>query len=190
MKPLLQLFFLFFSISSWAVPFISPEVVQEVLNRDYAGQSLYWKPSQLPLTVELEARSAVANQLAGLFAQGLIQRERSFASKDLGKGRKKIVLQWRYHWPDPEQEGIIYGVRRLHSLLASSEPIQQDGVWYVEARVRWWVDRMPSWTGQGALKKARLMRRSRESKEKPFETTKILVLKDNRWRLWQPETDG
>lgn len=187
MKPLLQLFLLFFSICSWAIPYISPEVAQEVLTRDYAGQSLYWKPTELPLTVELNENHSVANQLAGLFDQGLIQRERVLTSKAIGDNRKRIVLQWHYQWPDPDQEGIKYGVRRLHSLLALTEPIQQEGIWYAEVRVRWWVDDMPSWTGKKAFKKIRIMRRSLESRNKPFETTLILVLKDNRWRLWQSE---
>lgn len=187
MKPLLQLFLLFLSISSWAIPYISPEVAQEVLTRDYAGQSLYWKPAELPLTVDLNDSNSVANQLAGLFDKGLIERERVLTTKDLGKGRKKIVLQWRYQWPSSDQEGIPYGIRRLHSLLALTEPIQQDGIWYVEVRMRWWVDNMPSWTSTEAFRKARLMRRSRESQDKPFETTLILLLKENRWRLWKPE---
>lgn len=188
MKPLLQLFLLFLSIQTFALPYISPEVAQEVLTRDYAGQTLYWMPTDLPMTLDVNDNSSTANHLVELFDQGLVERDRVLTTKDLGNGRKKVVLRWRYFWPDAEQQGVPYGVRRFHSIMALTEPIQQDGIWYVEVRMRWWVDNMPEWASAAEFRQARVIRRSRESYEKPFEATLILELQDNRWQLWQPES--
>jgi len=187
MKPLLQIFLLFLSISSHAVPYINPEVAEDILARDYAGQKLYWSPVRLPLTIALTDNSRVANQLSHLFDRGMVERERLMSTEDVGNGRRKVVLKWRYTWPDNSSAGLAYGVRRVHSLMTMTDPIQRDATWYVEVALRWYVDDIEPWVADPALKSARPLRRAIESHEKPFEATVYLELRNNRWQIWTPE---
>ncbi|MEE3191845.1 hypothetical protein SAMN05421686_101448 [Thalassolituus maritimus] len=187
MKPLLQIFLLFFCASSHAVPYISPEAAIEVLNRDYAGETLYWKPASLPLTLSQSDRSAEASQLAELFEMALIGRERRISTEEIEKGRKRVVVGWRYYWLDDAGAGVSYGTRRIKSLVTMTDPIERDARWFVEVNIRWFVDGLAGWISEPVFRRARPLRRAMESEEKPFEATLYLEYVDHHWRLWQPE---
>ena len=153
MKPLLQIFLLFFCASSHAVPYISPEAAIEVLNRDYAGETLYWKPASLPLTLSQSDRSAEASQLAELFEMALIGRERRISTEEIEKGRKRVVVGWRYYWLDDAGAGVSYGTRRIKSLVTMTDPIERDARWFVEVNIRWFVDGLAGWISEPVFRR-------------------------------------
>jgi len=190
MKPLLQIFLLFLSAVSHAVPYISSEAALDVLKRDYAGETLYWKPTDLPLTIEQMDRSPEANQLDTMYELGLVDREREIATADIGNGHRKVVLSWRYFWPERtsanEPEGVPYGKRRVHSIITMTDPIERDAIWYVEIHLRWYAAQLADWVDNKSLVRARPLRRALESYEKPFEATVYLEYHNHHWRLWHP----
>ena len=188
MKPLLQIFLLFLSGLSHAVPYINQDAAVEVLNRDYAGQWLYWKPVELPLAVLQTDKSAEASYLSALFEDGMVTRERQITTEPIGNGRKRVVLSWLYDWQGGVSEGTAYGRRRLHSILTMTDPIERDGEWFVEIHLRWYADQLADWTSQPEMKKVRRIRRALESRDKPFEATVYLVYRNYHWQLWRPDT--
>ena len=141
----------------------------------------------MPLTLSQSDRSAEASQLAELFEMGLVLRERHISTEEIEKGRKRVVVAWRYDWSDDEMSGVPYGKRRVKSLVTMTDPIERDAQWFVEVSIRWFVDGLADWIDQPAFKRARPLRRALESEDKPFEATLYLEYVDHHWRLWQPE---
>jgi len=187
MKPLLLCFLLFLGASSLAAPYLDPQMAREVLSRDYFGHPVRWSPLALPQVVAATDASPHAQQLDALFALGLLERERVTDFIDVGNGRKRLTLSWRYHWPVGQPAGAVTGVRRLHTLLSVSSPVEKDGVWYSEVRLRWYQDDLPEWVSRPEMRAFRPLRRAAESRDKPFDAVVYLYEHLGRWRIWESD---
>ena len=169
-----------------AVPALSRAQAESVLAAEYAGQPLYWQPVQLPALVPDAAVSPDAQLLVKLAELDVLTRESRMEMRDLGDGRSRVGLNWLYRWPQPEHDGIFYGIRRIASGDKGGSVVNQGDGWFADVSLTWFVTDMPLWTEHPDLAGIRLLRRSRESREKPFETGVALEYRDAGWHVWHP----
>ncbi|WP_300425590.1 hypothetical protein [uncultured Thalassolituus sp.] len=187
MKPLLQIFLLLFPLLSHAAPLLTPNLAHEALQREYIGQRLYWTPFRLPLTVRQGEESREGQTLDSLYSAGLVTREREITTEEIGTGRRRVVMNWTYEWADKAHEGAYYGMRQVLEVDSVSDVVQQGERWFAEVRLRWYVSDLPSWLSDPVLRQARTLRRSMESKQRPFEAALTLEYRNQRWEIWVPE---
>ena len=167
-------------------PQLSRADAEQVLTREYQNQAVYWQPQKLPALVPQSAVGEDARLLRQLAELSVIEREASMGRRSLGEGRGRIELNWIYRWPDPQHEGIYVGSRRIASVGDVGPVVNQGDGWFANVKVQWYVVDMPLWTEHPDLVGIRLLRRSRESSEKPFEVGLALVHEDDGWHLWAP----
>lgn len=170
-----------------AEPVLSREEASAVLSREYAGKTLYWQPVRLPALVPQSALEHNARLLAKLAELDVLPREARVEMRQLENGRSRVELNWLYRWPEPENEGIAYGVRRIAEIRSIGPVVNQGDGWFAEVNLTWYVEDMPLWTEHPDLVTERLLRRSLESSSKPFESGVALMYHSGRWQLWQPD---
>lgn len=182
-KPLTAIFFLLFSSAAFSQPFLSESQAYQAIRHKFLTTSLYWKPTQLPLTLVSTDKTELADLLADLYQAGALIRQSQvrFEKTPYGK-RKRVVIDWTYDWLNTEQAGIVYGKRQLASIMSVSPVSYQDGAWYGVVNVQWYVVNTPHWLSDEAFADIRLVRRSLESSYKPFEAGLILQ--------YQPESEN
>ncbi len=168
-------------------PVLSREEVRSVLSREFAGQTLYWQPVRLPALVPQSALEHDARLLAKLAELDVIPREARIEMRKLDNGGSRVELNWLYHWPQPEHQGIAYGIRRIASIGSVGPVVNQGDGWFAEVNLTWFVEDMPLWAEHPDLSTERLLRRSLESASKPFESGVALMYHSGHWQLWHPD---
>ena len=170
---------------------------QPSLNRDEAirlidealqHKPLLWSPFPLPYEVAQADRSKDAILLSALVDHDLLVREKTMGMvsvEENGVTRRKIRVGWKYDYPQPSShDGFYYGVGRLKSILELSRAYLIGQYYYAEAYIQWYVDDLQYWVQDAAFDRARTLRRSRESYEKPFETRVFLMHDGTSWGFW------
>jgi hypothetical protein len=129
--------------------------------------------------------------------QLLSRRKETQVVKVKGSNRKRVAMNYRYDFMDQEtserigsQGGFYYGYGRLKELVDLSKPYQIGDSYYAEAYIKWYVADIQDWIDAPAFDKARTLRRSLESKVKPFEKRVYLQYDGQKWAFWQGQPGG
>lgn len=176
------------SIGAQAQPPLTENTAIRVIDEGLKRQSLFWQGFAIPYVIEIKSTHKDADMLKAMHASGLLTQKKEMRMIKLpGADRKKITMIYEYDFADPSQagQGFYYGVGRLKDILSLSPAYQIGDYYYAEAYVRWYVDDFQSWAADPAFRKARTLRRSKESKRKPFEKRLYLQHNGKDWAFWQ-----
>lgn len=161
-------------------------------------QPLFWQGFAIPYSIERSSKHKDAAMLEALYENKLLSRDKETLVVEIkGSNRKRITMNYRYDFPDQEngenissQGGFYYGYGRLKELMELSKPYQIGGSYYAEAYIKWYVTDIQDWVDAPAFDKARTLRRSLESKRKPFEKRVYLQYDGNQWGFWRGQPGG
>lgn len=190
-KKILYLLLFWMIHSAYAVPSLSESEAASVIARSMEQEALYWNPFPLPYTVSQKSTHKDAAFLAKLFDYGLLEREEKKAQIAGTQAAPQYEMQWRYQYNDGRNpyapEGFYYGRAQLVKVITLSAPVQNKGVFYINAQVQWSVSGLQEWAKDKVFMQARTLRRSQESQQKPFEREVVLVYSETqqRWDIWQ-----
>ncbi|MEH6449261.1 MAG: hypothetical protein V7765_11360 [Oleispira sp.] len=195
--PFLALFYAGIS-SANGQPSLTNNQATRIIDDALKQQSLFWQGFAIPYSIERSSKHKDAAMLEVLFNHKLVVREKETqVVKIKGSQRKRISLNYRYSFADHEtsqrigsQGGFYYGYGRLKKLLQLSKPYKIGDSYYAEAYVQWYVADVQDWIDAPAFDKARTLRRSLESKSKPFEKRVYLQYDDQGWAFWQGKPGG
>ena len=171
-----------------AIPPLTENTAARIIDDALKRQPLFWQGFAIPYVIELKSTHKDADMLKAMFKHGLLTQKKEMRMIKLeGADRKKITMIYEYDFADPGQQGqgFYYGIGRLKDILSLSPAYQVGDYFYAEAYVRWYVDDFQSWAAEPAFRKARTLRRSKESKRKPFEKRLYLQHDGNDWAFWQ-----
>jgi hypothetical protein len=191
----LQLFIItLFTIPSvLAQPVLTENQAMRIVDTALKQQPLFWQGFAIPYSIERTSKHKDAAMLEVLFDHKLLVRKKETQVVKIdGSKRKRIALNYRYDFIDQEasdhigsQGGFYYGYGRLKNLLQLSKPYLLGDSYYAEAYVQWYVTDIQEWVDAPAFDKARTLRRSLESKQKPFEKRVYLQYDGNQWGFWR-----
>lgn len=169
-------------------------IIDDALNM----QPLMWQGFPLPYSIERISQHKDAAMLEVLFNHQLLVREKETQVIEIkGSNRKRIALNYRYSFANQQgtgkissQSGFYYGHGRLKNILQISKPYLIGDAYYAEAYIQWYVTDIQDWVDAPAFDGVRTLRRSLESKEKPFEKRVYLQYNDNKWAFWKGRPGG
>lgn len=184
--------------SSWAQPVLTKNQAIRIIDQAFKHQPLFWQGFAIPYSIERSSKHKDAAMLEVLFNHKLLKRSKETQVVELkDRRRKRISLNYRYQFYDQKssqrigtQGGFYYGVMRLKNLLRLSKPYLIGEFYYAEAYVQWYVTDLQNWVDAPAFDKSRTLRRSLESKRKPFEKRVYLQHDGNQWAFWQGPPGG
>ena len=169
-----------------------------IIDEAFKLQPLFWQGFAIPYSIERSSKHKDAAMLEVLFDHQLLAREKETQVVVIeGSKRKRISLNYRYHFVDQEmgerigsQGGFYYGYGRLKKILQLSKAYLIGESYYAEAYVQWYVTDLQDWVDAPAFDKARTLRRSLESKLKPFEKRVYLQYDGQNWAFWKGKPGG
>jgi len=181
-----------------AQPVLTENQAMRIVDTALKQQPLFWQGFAIPYSIERSSKHKDAAMLEVLFNHKLLVRKKvTQVVKIEGSRRKRIALNYRYDFIDQEssdhigsQGGFYYGYGRLKNLLQLSKPYLLGDSYYAEAYVQWYVTDIQEWVDAPAFDKARTLRRSLESKQKPFEKRVYLQYDGNQWGFWRGQPGG
>ena len=179
-------------------PSLTEEQVAIIIDEALKMQPLMWQGFAIPYSIERRSQHKDAAMLDILFNHQLLVREKETRVIEIkGSNRKRIALNYRYSFanqPDAgstsSQLGFYYGYGRLKNILELSKPYLIGDAYYAEVYVQWYVADIQSWVDAPAFDHARTLRRSLESKEKPFEKRVYLQYNGHEWAFWNGKPGG
>lgn len=181
-----------------AQPVLTENQAIRIVDSALKQQPLFWQAFAIPYSINRSSKHKDAAMLEVLFNhKQLIRHKETQVVKIEGSKRKRIALNYRYDFIDQEareyiatQGGFYYGYGRLKKILQLSKPYLLGDSYYAEAYVQWYVTDIQEWVDAPAFDKARLLRRSLESKQKPFEKRVYLQYDGNQWGFWRGQPGG
>ena len=192
MKPLIISVLLFLSVSVLAQPGLSPATAEAVIRAALQAETLMWTPFPLPYEVDRAQSSTDSVLLESLYKHGLVTREselRLAGEAVNGRSRKVAQALWVYRYPDGRAgdtaEGFYYGRPELLRVVELSAPYLVGDYYYAEAYIQWAAVDLQTWIQDPALRTARTLRRSLESRVKPFERRVYLQFDGQQWGFWR-----
>lgn len=185
-----------FSMQSFAErpqPELTKEEAAKIIDLALKEQPLFWQGFAIPYSIDRASTHKDAAMLKILFNHGLLTRSKETRVESLDGGkRKRITMNHRYDFIDKEtgdlvesQGGFYYGYGRLKSIMQLSKPYLLGQDYYAEAYIQWYVDDIQDWVDAPAFDKARTLRRTLESKSKPFEKRVYLHHNGESWAFWK-----
>jgi len=171
--------------------------VKRVFNRHYGQRLLFFKPHEMPQEVERTHKELV-NELDKWVTLGLLTREntRFLAEKmmygslrEVSVGGYKYSLNRTSEWVS--ELGFYYGRPRRQQVLNVSKPSHINANYFSEVYFTWYVADPPPWLAsiKPDARSERLLRRAKESEQRPFEKRMYLVFKEGKWDLWLEKGD-
>ena len=181
-----------------AQPILTENQAFRIIDDALKQQPLFWQGFAIPYSIERSSKHKDAAMLEVLFNhKQLVRHKETQVIKIKGSKRKRIALNYRYDFVDQEaseyiasQGGFYYGYGRLKKILQLSKPYQIGDSYYAEAYVQWYVTDTQDWIDAPAFDRARTLRRSLESKKKPFEKRVYLQYDGDQWGFWQGKPGG
>jgi hypothetical protein len=181
-----------------AQPVLTENQAIRIVDDALKQQPLFWQGFAIPYSIERSSKHKDAAMLEVLFNhKQLVRHKETQVVKIEGSRRKRIALNYRYEFIDQEasdhiasQGGFYYGYGRLKKILQLSKPYLLGDSYYAEAYVQWYVTDIQDWIDAPAFDKARTLRRSLESKQKPFEKRVYLQYDGKQWGFWQGKPGG
>lgn len=174
-------------------PELSKNEAANIIDAALKQQPLFWQGFAIPYSIDRASTHKDAGMLKILFNHGLLTRSKEIKVVSLDEGkRKRITMNYRYDFVDKEsgdliesQGGFYYGYGRLKSILQLSSPYLLGRDYYAEAYIQWYVEDIQEWVDAPAFDKARTLRRTLESKRKPFEKRVFLQHNGDSWGFWK-----
>jgi hypothetical protein len=184
--------------TAYAQPSLTHNQAIRLVDAAFKQQPLFWQGFAIPYSIERSSKHKDAAMLEVLFNHKLLIRKKETQMvKVEGSRRKRVAMNYRYFFADEEvservgsQGGFYYGYGRLKKLLELSKPYMIGESYYAEAYVQWYVTDIQDWVDSPAFDKARTLRRSLESKRKPFEKRVYLQYDGKDWAFWQGKPGG
>jgi len=181
-----------------AQPVLTNNQAIRIVDAALKQQPLFWQGFAIPYSIERSSKHKDAAMLEVFFNHQLLVREKETQVVNIeGSKRKRVSLNYRYEFADHEssqrigsQGGFYYGYGRLKKLLQLSKPYLIGESYYAEAYIQWYVADIQDWVDAPAFDKARTLRRSLESKLKPFEKRVYLQYDDRHWAFWKGQPGG
>jgi hypothetical protein len=181
-----------------AQPVLTNNQAIRIVDTALKQQPLFWQGFAIPYSIERSSKHKDAAMLEVLFNhKQLVRHKETRVIKIEGSNRKRIALNYRYEFMDEKtsehigsQGGFYYGYGRLKKILQLSKPYLLGDSYYAEAYVQWYVTDIQDWIDAPAFDKARTLRRSLESKQKPFEKRVYLQYDGNQWGFWRGQPGG
>ena len=179
-------------------PSLTEKQAAIIIDEALKMQPLMWQGFAIPYSIERSSQHKDAAMLEILFNHQLLVREKETQVIEIkDSNRKRIALNYRYSFANQQgigkissQSGFYYGYGRLKNILQLSKPYLIGDAYYAEAYVQWYVVDIQDWVDAPAFDHARTLRRSLESKEKPFEKRVYLQYSDNKWAFWKGRPGG
>lgn len=173
-------------------PVITKNQAASIIDAALKQQPLFWQGFSIPYSIDRASTHKDAAMLKILFNHGLLKRSKETQVVNVeGSNRKRITLNYRYEFVDKKtgdlvesQGGFYYGYGRLKAILQLSKPYLIDRDYYAEAYIQWYVTDIQDWVDAPAFDRARTLRRSLESKQKPFEKRVYLQHNGDSWAFW------
>jgi hypothetical protein len=181
-----------------AQPVLTQNQAIRVIDQALKQQPLFWQGFAIPYSIERSSRHKDAAMLEVLFNHKLVSRTKETqVVKVEGSNRKRISLNYRYDFVEQaqggragSQMGFYYGYGRLKNIMQLSKPYLLGDSYYAEAYIQWYVTDIQDWVDAPAFDKARTLRRSLESKRKPFEKRVYLQHDGKQWGFWRGQPGG
>lgn len=181
-----------------AQPVLTENQAIRIVDDALKQQPLFWQGFAIPYSIERSSKHKDAAMLEVLFNhKKLVRHKETQVVKIEGSKRKRIALNYRYEFVDQEAEeyvasqgGFYYGYGRLKKILQLSKPYLLGDSYYAEAYVQWYVTDIQDWIDAPAFDRARTLRRSLESKKKPFEKRVFLQYDGQQWGFWRGKPGG
>lgn len=181
-----------------AQPVLTENQAMRIVDAALKEQPLFWQGFAIPYSIERSSKHKDAPMLEVLFNHKLLVRHKETqVVKVEGSKRKRISLNYRYEFVDQEsreyiasQGGFYYGYGRLKKILDLSKPYLLGDSYYAEAYIQWYVTDIQDWIDAPAFDRARTLRRSLESKKKPFEKRVYLQYDGTQWGFWRGKPGG
>lgn len=182
----------------YAQPVLTNNQAIRIIDAALKQQPLFWQGFEIPYSIERSSKHKDAAMLEVLFNHQLLVRKKETQVVNIeGSKRKRISMNYRYGFADQEsslrvgsQGGFYYGYGRLKQLLQLSKPYLIGESYYAEAYIQWYVTDIQDWVDAPAFDKARTLRRSLESKRKPFEKRVYLQYDSKQWAFWNGQPGG
>lgn len=183
---------------TWAQPVLTKNQAIRLIDQALKQQPLFWQGFPIPYSIERSSKHKDAAMLEVLFNhQLLVRTKETQVVKIEGSNRKRISLNFRYDFAGQKSEinlgsqgGFYYGYGRLKNILQLSKPYLLGESYYAEAYIQWYVTDLQDWVDAPAFDKARTLRRSLESKRKPFEKRVYLQHDGKQWGFWRGQPGG
>jgi hypothetical protein len=195
-----QLLIISFSCNAFVgvQPKLTENQAIRIVDDAFKMQPLFWQGFAIPHRIERGSKHKNAAMLEVLFNHQLLIREKETqVIKIQDSNRKRIALNYLYSFADQDvgarissRGGFYYGYGRLKKILQLSKPYFVGEFYYAEAYVQWYVTDIQDWVDAPAFDKARTLRRSLESKSKPFEKRVYLQYNGQDWAFWKGKPGG
>ena len=181
-----------------AQPILTENQAIRIVDAALKEQPLFWQGFAIPYSIERSSKHKDAAMLEVLYNHKLLVRHKEPQVVQIeGSKRKRISLNYRYEFVDQEaseyvasQGGFYYGYGRLKKILELSKPYLLGDSYYAEAYIQWYVTDLQDWIDAPAFDRARTLRRSLESKKKPFEKRVYLQYDGAKWGFWRGKPGG
>ena len=193
MKLLTITILLLLSGFSLAQPFLGTNQASQLINQALKSKDLKWLPFPMPYAVKRSDKGKDARFLSALVDHKLLVRKketRMATVDENGQRKRKVMVSWIYDYPltngeRTTDEGFYYGYGKLKNIMELSKPYLIGDYYYVEAYIQWYVEDLQEWVQDAAFDRARTLRRSRESFDKPFERRVFLQHDGESWAYWE-----
>ncbi len=192
MKLLIVTLLLLFSVSAQAQPALPQSTAETVIRAALKAEPLLWNPFPLPYEVDRSQTTTDSVLLEALYKHGQVTREselRLAGETVNGRSRKVARSLWIYRYPEGRAEdtgeGFYYGRPELLRIVELSAPYLVGEYYYAEAFIQWAAVDLQTWIQDPALRTARTLRRSLESRTRPFERRVYLQFDGQQWGFWR-----
>lgn len=166
------------------------ERITALFDAHFGQALLFFMPEKLPLEIE-RTQTGMVKKLDQYVNAGVVKREntRFLAEKMMyGELREVSVGGYTYSLNMDSQwvseKGIYYGRPRVREVLEISPPTQIDEHFFCEVYLSWYADQLPDWLDKIDWRQERILKRARESAQKPFEKRLNFEFKEGKWELW------
>lgn len=181
-----------------AQPILTENQAIRIVDAALKEQPLFWQGFAIPYSIERSSKHKDAAMLEVLYNHNLLVRHKETQVVQIkGSKRKRISLNYRYEFVDQKTGeyvaslgGFYYGYGRLKKILDLSKPYLLGDSYYAEAYIQWYVTDLQDWIDAPAFDRARTLRRSLESKKKPFEKRVYLQYDGTQWGFWRGKPGG
>lgn len=167
--------------------------IEQLFERELSQNLMFHRPFDLPIEVERTHKAMIA-QLEPWVRLGFVtQKKTRFMAEKMMYGEPRLVsvggFKFHYNLDNPlvSELGIFYGRPKLKEILSVGQVTEISGEYFCEVYFSWYAADAPAWLHKVQLtrRENRLLRRAKESVEKPFEKRLQLIQIQGEWQLWQ-----
>jgi len=167
--------------------------IQRVFEQELGQNLLFHRPVDLPIEVERTHKDMIVTMTPWVKLGFVNQEDTRFMAEKIMYGEPREVsvggFKYTYDQDNPlvSEKGIYYGRPKLKEVFSVSQVSEIGGEFFCEVYISWYADDIQSWIDKVNLRSRenRLLRRAKESFEKPFEKRLQMIQINGEWHLWQ-----